>query len=460
MPSAIDPYLQGFHRLALTSRRIAYGRAICATLLAFCLMSVLPANAQNIVGFEREDFGKVVLTTRQSASGDPSSDVMGYFSEPISRYDKRSVFYRLGSPVGRLDVLTDVRMYPCTGFLISPKYVMTNHHCVKGLLELSAVRKSGAKKVELIQFVLGYTVEGIEESGRRYSVKTEPVESNRELDYAILEVSGEPAKSFGWLRLASSEPLKNSPLWIIGHPLGDVQRISREQCKSADPAVSGGRLRHTCDTLPGNSGSPVLDPDTKSVIALHHAGSKSNSINYAIPISRIVARSVTLQALLSEHTSDPQFMAAGNPLRTEPFPPGQDDPILIAGVMQKQLQRIGCYSGAIDGIWGRGSQSSITALPKLHRDRLTAPTVSFQNVRLLRELDSNVCAHARPQPERQRRNGAGAQRPTTNARVQTRGASGSSTCIQRAQRYCSNPDNSSAIGYQACLTQAKAGCRQ
>ncbi len=73
--------------------------------------------------------------------------------------------------------------------------------------------------------------------------------------------------------------------------MGEAQRISREGCLSDKPAVDNGRLRHRCDTLPGNSGSPVIDPEQRSAIALHHAGSSRNSINYAIPISRIAARS-------------------------------------------------------------------------------------------------------------------------------------------------------------------------
>jgi V8-like Glu-specific endopeptidase len=117
-----------------------------------------------------------------------------------------------------------------------------------------------------VQFVLGYTQEGVDEPVRRYTVSPAPIESNKTLDYTILEVFGDPGATFGQLRIASSEPFENAPLWIIGHPLGEAQRISREQCKSGNPVLSGGRLLHTCDTLPGNSGSPVIDPDSREVI--------------------------------------------------------------------------------------------------------------------------------------------------------------------------------------------------
>lgn len=427
------------------------GAALAISLFFFGALS--GAVAQDVIGFPLEDFGKVVLVKRQVAGGD-AGRFDNYRNEPIGKYDRRSVFYRLGGPVGRLDIRTNTRSFPCTGFLISKKYLMTNYHCVPGIVDLLEVRQTGARRIELIQFLLGYTQEGVEEVGRRFSVAVKPVEANKALDYSILEVSGNPAKAYGWLKLASAEPTANSPLWIIGHPLGEAQRISREQCMSSGPPViSGGQLRHTCDTLPGNSGSPVLDPDTKRVLALHHAGSSSSSINYAIPMARIIAASPVLKALLAEQEKHPEVVAAGDPLRNAPFPKAQDDPKLIAYLMQLQLQRGGCYPGKIDGVWGPASEASIAALPSAHRIRLTPPTISSANAKILREIEPGTCG-PRQAPTKTvviNRNPPAGPRPRRGS---------SSTCIQRAQRYCSNPDNSSAIGYAACLTQAKAGCRE
>jgi formylglycine-generating enzyme required for sulfatase activity/V8-like Glu-specific endopeptidase len=258
-----------------------------------------PATAEGLVGFPREDFGKVVLSSRQLAGGaDLEASFGNYANEPVANYDPRSIIRRLGRSVGRLDIRTNVRTFPCTGFLVSEKYLLTNYHCVPGVVDLPEAKLAGVKRIDGVQIVLGYTKEGVAETAEIFSVSPEPVEADRELDYAILEVFGGPAKTFGTLKLAAVEPLQNAPLVIIGHPLGKAQSVSREQCKSDAPAVSAKRLRHTCDTLPGNSGSPVIDDETRNVIALHHAGSARNTINYAVPLAEIVKTSPILRGLI------------------------------------------------------------------------------------------------------------------------------------------------------------------
>ena len=273
-------------------------RVAILTMLAF--LAANSVSAQDIIGFPRSDFGRVVLSSKQSFSGKLEGTIGQYNNEPISLYNKRSLFARLGRPIGRLDILTNIRVFPCTGFLISEKYVLTNYHCVPGILDIPEVKELGAKRIEGVQIVLGYTREGIEEDAKRFNLGTAPVEADKSLDYAILEVFGNPSRQFGTVKIAGLEPYDSQPFLIIGHPLGSSQRISREKCLSAAPAISGGRVRHRCDTLPGNSGSPVFDQDTRAAIALHHAGSRRNSINYAIPFSRIIKASPILQAMLKE----------------------------------------------------------------------------------------------------------------------------------------------------------------
>ncbi len=64
------------------------------------------------------------------------------------------------------------------------------------------------------------------------------------------------------------------------------------------PAISGARLAQTCDTLPGNSGPPVIDAGVQTVIGLHHAGSRRDSVNLAIPMRLILDRWRILSAAL------------------------------------------------------------------------------------------------------------------------------------------------------------------
>ena len=265
--------------------------SITATLITVCSM----AHSEDLMGFDRASYGSVVLSQSQSAGLDLQLELSigNYENEPIINYSSGSVFAQIGRSVGRLDVLTDKGVFPCTAFIVSEKHILTNYHCSKGLLDNE---KIGASRIDATQFVAGYTQTGIEEGTKKYTVIPTPVEASKTLDYAVLEVIGDPSQEYGQLKLASTSPAGGDPFWIIGHPMGEGQRISREKCKANNPALSAGKLLHTCDTLPGNSGSPVIDAGLQQVVALHHAGSKADSVNFAILMSEILANSKVLTA--------------------------------------------------------------------------------------------------------------------------------------------------------------------
>jgi TPR repeat protein/V8-like Glu-specific endopeptidase len=263
---------------------------------ALILMSG-PLSAQDIMGFDPASFGSVVLSQKQFGSDTQLELAVGdYNNEFISNYSSGSIFAQLGLSVGRLDILTDSRTFPCTAFLVDDDLLMTNHHCVPGILDNPDAQ---ATAIVAVQFMTGYVQEGVAAGTERFNVNPVPVETNKELDYTLLRVVGKiPGKRHGKLALASVTPKDKDPYWIIGHPMGEAQRISREKCAAHAPALSQDRLLHTCDTLPGNSGSPVIDASTQTVIALHHAGSRQNSVNYAVPMALILANSAVLRSLM------------------------------------------------------------------------------------------------------------------------------------------------------------------
>ena len=253
------------------------------------------AQSQNLMGFDRASFGSVVLSQNQSAGSEIQleSAIGLYNNEPILNYGNDSVFARIGKSVGRLDVLTDKGNFPCTAFIVSKKYILTNYHCSFGMLDNERI---GATRIDATQFVAGYTQTGIDEGTNRYTVIPTPVEFSEELDYAVLEVLGNPSQKYGKLNLVNLVPKDRTPFWVIGHPNGEGQRISREKCRASAPAVSRNKLLHTCDTLPGNSGSPVIDAGLQVVVALHHAGISNESVNAAILMSEILSNSSVLAA--------------------------------------------------------------------------------------------------------------------------------------------------------------------
>ena len=312
-------------------------------LACFSLLISSAVHAQEFIGFDRASFGKVVLNQKQSAAG--SSDMQlelavgDYNNEPIQNYSADSVFARMGRAVGRLDILTDSKVSPvapCTAFIVSENYLLTNHHCVPGILDNDHVK---ATTIEAVKFVAGYVQQGVTEGTKIFEVNPVPLEASKDLDFAILEVFGDPSAEYGKLKLSDRLPQVGDPYWVIGHPMGEAQRISREKCKANSPAVSDNRLLHTCDTLPGNSGSPVIDASLQQVVGLHHAGSKRDSVNFAIPMREILSHSPILAALVPNVpvTSDlenkvkvsPDTVRTGEVLTVEAIVPASCSPFLF-----------------------------------------------------------------------------------------------------------------------------------
>ncbi len=262
------------------------------------------ASAQAPAEFDPNDFGKIVIQPRQVAGGGGGSDSGGfvleqafgdYQNEPIIEYGENSPAVRLGRPIGRLDMLfNNGKTGFCTAFIVDDQHILTNHHCIPGMDGDPSGQVSG---VQAAQFVAGFIKPGRAEGTDRYTVSPQIVETNRELDYTVLRVFGNPSTKYGKLELAMADPEDAEFLWIIGHPQGQAQHISREGCAAATPAISEeGKLVHSCDTLGGNSGSPVIRLSDKRVVGLHHAGDNRTGFNMAIPMTRILPQSKVLKA--------------------------------------------------------------------------------------------------------------------------------------------------------------------
>ena len=289
--------------------------------LALCITVGLPVDgmAQELMLFPASTFGQVVAPQNQTLIDDVllEAQVGDYNNEFVANYGENSVFARTGRSVGMLQILTNIGHAPCTAFLVEGNKVITNYHCVPGVLDNPRMKERGATTIAAVQFHAGFFNDGVGEGVKSFFVDPVPIESSEDLDYSVLQVMDDANTEFGALELSASQPDDRAPFWVIGHPMGEAQRISREKCQASTPAISSGRLRHTCDTLPGNSGSPVIDPDSKLVVALHHAGSRAGDINYAIPMADILGQSKVLKAAVSA----PPIVAATVALKADPCDP-------------------------------------------------------------------------------------------------------------------------------------------
>lgn len=339
--------------------------------------------AQDLMLFPPETFGQVVAPRKESLlDAQLEAQVGAYNNEFVSAYGDSSIFVRTGRAVGMLQILTNVGHAPCTAFLVEGNKLVTNHHCVPGILKHPRMVEKGASSIAAVQFHAGFLRDGIEDGVKSFHVNPVPLETSEALDYTVLQVLGDANAEFGALELSAAVPNDRDPFWVIGHPMGEAQRISREKCQADSPAVAGNRLRHTCDTLPGNSGSPVIDAGSQKVIGLHHAGSRAGDVNFAVPMADILAQSQVLKAVakapevpeakdgadrdaeralaaalaelekLRAEKAEQDVAVQAKPVEAADPVPEPEDRREILRQSQLHLNTLGCDAGTPDGIMG------------------------------------------------------------------------------------------------------------
>lgn len=247
---------------------------IAVLLLIGAAVSRTDALAQAPALFAADQFDAVDLVPSQSSGGGAGLlETLGSLTdrfEPINGFSEGNKYRRLGRAIGRLKIFFAVPtgeeyLATCTASLIAPDRIITNYHCVPGLHGITVVQV----KVEFLYLDLGSS------SMRAFAAETTPVEADAALDYSILKVLGEPARTAGItpLRFSPRNVRNNESLFLIHHPAGQPQRLTRAYCRAhATKALDGKEMRHLCDTLPGSSGALVFADDDLALVGLHHKG--------------------------------------------------------------------------------------------------------------------------------------------------------------------------------------------
>ncbi|MFF0753052.1 trypsin-like serine peptidase [Streptomyces sp. NPDC004267] len=176
---------------------------------------------------------------------------------------------RAARTVARISVREDGRELPLgTGFLVSPRLLMTNHHV---LPDPETARQC------FVEFDAQVTIDNA--PGAPVRLELDPTAfflADERLDFALVLVPDPdggrpPGETFGWNRLSAQQGkvVIGEPVNVIGHPMGRLKEIAVRdnelEVRLAD------FLQYRTDTEPGNSGSPVFN-DQWEVVALHHSG--------------------------------------------------------------------------------------------------------------------------------------------------------------------------------------------
>jgi endonuclease G, mitochondrial len=176
--------------------------------------------------------------------------------------------------VGRILIRRGTRVVGMgTGFLVSPRLLMTNNHVLP---------TPQSAQGSLVQFNYQFGLDGRPLTAVSFDLDPDAfylTSKSTDLDFtlvAIRETSGGGAKlaDYGFMRLVdlTDEVLAGESVTIIQHPGGEPKQIAlRENFVLAIPQTADRYLYYQTDTTPGSSGSPVFNDDWE-VVALHHSG--------------------------------------------------------------------------------------------------------------------------------------------------------------------------------------------
>jgi V8-like Glu-specific endopeptidase len=208
--------------------------------------------------------------------------IIGPVDESVSIVDQRAPAraVSIAPAVARLKVVTPLGPADCTGFLVGSDLLLTNFHCISTNQEAAFARvELGVETPKPTQFKV---------------IKIEA--SNRVFDYSLLRLSANASK-FGRMYISTTD-VPTSRLFLIEYPGGKIKKVAYPpKCAEGRKLVPGvdnllNDFGHTCDTLGGSSGSPVLRWDDKLVVGLHHWNYEKDvegSQNQAVRIVGIVA---------------------------------------------------------------------------------------------------------------------------------------------------------------------------
>ncbi|MGW8364379.1 trypsin-like serine peptidase [Streptomyces wedmorensis] len=176
---------------------------------------------------------------------------------------------RAAATVARILILRNGLERPHgTGFLVSPRLLLTNHHVLPN---------AETARSCFLEFNAQVTIDNAPDAAIRFEFDPDTFfTADKHLDYALVAVKPAADGSlagakFGWNQLSNQQGklVQNEPVNVIGHPMGRLKEIALRD--NALVQRLDDFLHYRTDTEPGNSGSPVFN-DQWEVVALHHMG--------------------------------------------------------------------------------------------------------------------------------------------------------------------------------------------
>lgn len=187
-----------------------------------------------------------------NSSSSPVKVIVGPKAE--ATFSERAAQDLLGSRVAAIG-LTSGR---CTAFHLGGGLVATAGHCLPPSVEKGAHRPCLDTTISWGQSPSGDAL------SRSQCLEVLAQTFTDAEDYALLRVDPYPQVSFAG---STARDFAES-YFVVGYPEGHPLSVSKSCFLTWRSDL---QINHTCDTLPGNSGSPILSRDLE-VIAIHNGG--------------------------------------------------------------------------------------------------------------------------------------------------------------------------------------------
>jgi V8-like Glu-specific endopeptidase len=274
-----------------------------ARLMAEALVKYELVGDQDYLGKLRADFGITAAATRPIVTGGPPPSSPAPAAEPAfeaPEADEAALEVVINSEDNFLDIdLLAGAIYTSmavgrverprgralgTGFLVGPDLLLTNQHVLKSQDMLDSA---------VVRFDYQLNRDGVVTPGRVFEFVPDFYLSSpsTELDFALVRLKAAPlaerrleageedlpyqellrrGRHRGYLLLAPSLIVERERVNIVQHPNGNPQKAVLTQ-NYVISTMENARVHYLADTMPGSSGSPVLNAHW-DVVALHHSG--------------------------------------------------------------------------------------------------------------------------------------------------------------------------------------------
>jgi endonuclease G len=166
-----------------------------------------------------------------------------------------------------------------TGFLISPRLLLTNNHVLPS---------AASARFSQVEFRFENGVDGRPRATHVFDLQPDTLFlTHRELDFSVVAVAEQarpdggppqPLARFGFNRISRDQGkiLLGESINIVQHPDGRPKQVALQQNELVDRLDDF--LHYRTDTAPGSSGSPLYNNQWE-VVGLHHSGVPERDAN-------------------------------------------------------------------------------------------------------------------------------------------------------------------------------------